>query len=319
MLCLCSDGGELPETRGAKDSVQSNNSSGAAVNGVDIPPKVTIFYPPSDLPKTDDTALLAFCRATGSEIELQAQRHTGESHDSLVSLTRAREELRERHLLSTDESGAAVFALHSSAPQNFGTQGSLRGCHLLRAAGCYARFTKAPLRSRKEKLPLPRIYYRSADELPRSRRVRSDREIRNASSDELLTIEQPITVDWSRRRLGLLPRLESGCISSDNAGSVHHLRMWMDCRITLEGRPNWLFVTLPVQCRTGAPSASTEVLRRFKEMTSQVAAADRALRFHYVTARELVNIVHAAEAGHSGDPAQFRDFRYRRAQALAAG
>jgi hypothetical protein len=31
-------------------------------------------------------------------------------------------------------------------------------------------------------------------------------------------------------------------------------------------------------------------------------------RLHYVTARELYNIIKAAEAGGSGDPGQFRDF-----------
>ena len=35
------------------------------------------------------------------------------------------------------------------------------------------------------------------------------------------------------------------------------------------------------------------------------------VRLHYVTAREMVNILHAAEDGHSGDPGKFRDYRYR--------
>ena len=31
---------------------------------------------------------------------------------------------------------------------------------------------------------------------------------------------------------------------------------------------------------------------------------------HYVTAREMVNILHAAEDGHGGKPNQFRNYRY---------
>jgi len=31
---------------------------------------------------------------------------------------------------------------------------------------------------------------------------------------------------------------------------------------------------------------------------------------NFVTARELVNILHAAEVGHSGNPGDFRDFCY---------
>jgi hypothetical protein len=53
-------------------------------------------------------------------------------------------------------------------------------------------------------------------------------------------------------------------------------------------------------------------MRAFHDSLAKLAARDQAIRFHYVTARELVNIVHAAEAGHSGNPSLFRDFRYRR-------
>jgi len=55
-----------------------------------------------------------------------------------------------------------------------------------------------------------------------------------------------------------------------------------------------------------------EPMRAFHRALAKMANRDHTIRFHYVTARELVNIVHAAEAGHSGNPGQFRDFRYRR-------
>ena len=61
-----------------------------------------------------------------------------------------------------------------------------------------------------------------------------------------------------------------------------------------------------------------EPMRAFHRSLAEMAAADASLRFHYVTARELVNLVHAAEAGHSGEPGPFRDFRYRRADASLA-
>ena len=37
-----------------------------------------------------------------------------------------------------------------------------------------------------------------------------------------------------------------------------------------------------------------------------------AWRLHYVTAREMYNIVKAAEAGETGDPGRCRDYVYRR-------
>ena len=55
-----------------------------------------------------------------------------------------------------------------------------------------------------------------------------------------------------------------------------------------------------------------EPMREFHRSLARLAGRDNTICFHYVTARELVNILHAAEAGHSGNPGQFRDFRYRR-------
>jgi hypothetical protein len=53
-----------------------------------------------------------------------------------------------------------------------------------------------------------------------------------------------------------------------------------------------------------------EAARRFHRSLSEFASAHPRFHFHYVTARQLVNIVHAAEAGHAGNPSGFRDFRY---------
>jgi hypothetical protein len=47
-----------------------------------------------------------------------------------------------------------------------------------------------------------------------------------------------------------------------------------------------------------------EIARRFND--------GRCYRLHYVTAREMANLVLAAEAGEGGDPNQYRDYRLGR-------
>jgi hypothetical protein len=308
MLCLCTDGPELQDLPSLEPRAPENGSAA---------PKHTIFLSPDALPPAgEDASLVAYCRATGSEIELQAVTASGGSAEALKSFTEARNQLHERSLLSHDGAGAACFAVHRSSAR---TQSSAPHPQGLREAGCYAEFAAPALRSREETLPLPRIYYRSGDALPRSRRVRSDRDARGPSDEELLTIEQPLSLDWTRRRMGLLPALERGWISEDEPLSPQRLRLWIDCKISLEGRPNWLFLALPLQPSAGHRAAPRKGnrLREFQEMIAAAAETDRTVRFHYVTARELVNIIHAAEAGHSGDPSQFRDFRYHKAPTLS--
>jgi hypothetical protein len=51
---------------------------------------------------------------------------------------------------------------------------------------------------------------------------------------------------------------------------------------------------------SGAQQLHAHLAKRYKDGS--------AWRLHYVTAREAYNIVKAAEAGKTGDPANYRDF-----------
>ena len=54
-----------------------------------------------------------------------------------------------------------------------------------------------------------------------------------------------------------------------------------------------------------------EPMRAFHRHLAERAMVDETFHFHYVTAREMVNILHAAEAGEQGNPGAFRDYRDR--------
>ena len=51
-----------------------------------------------------------------------------------------------------------------------------------------------------------------------------------------------------------------------------------------------------------------EAMVAFHEELARRAKADRRFCFHYVTAREMYNLVRAAESGWTGDVARARDF-----------
>jgi hypothetical protein len=144
--------------------------------------------------------------------------------------------------------------------------------------------------------------------------MRASRDPQERHEDDLLLVQGPLALNWRRKKFGILPRIENGDLTAANPPTIERFRLWIDCRITVERRPNWLFVKLHTH---GAKPENTrmflgEPMRAFHRALAELAKNDNSIRFHYVTARELVNILHAAEAGHSGDPGQFRDFRYRR-------
>jgi hypothetical protein len=51
-------------------------------------------------------------------------------------------------------------------------------------------------------------------------------------------------------------------------------------------------------------------MSRFYQHLLATCTPQNGYRVHFVTAREMVNIVHAAEAGRTGNPGLYRDFRY---------
>ena len=85
---------------------------------------------------------------------------------------------------------------------------------------------------------------------------------------------------------------------------------WVDTGIHVEGCPEWVFVKVhthgveerDVDTLLGAP------MRRAFEYLGERYNDGKDWRLHYVSAREMYNIVKAAEAGHNDDAGKYRDF-----------
>jgi len=126
----------------------------------------------------------------------------------------------------------------------------------------------------------------------------------------LLLITGPLALDWRRRKWGILPKLENAAISGGNPPSPHRLDLWAAQHIHVQGRPDWVFVKVHTH---GCMAENAAVLlgasmRSAHEYLGSRYNDGRKWRLHYVTAREMHNIVRAAEDGKTGDPGQFRDY-----------
>jgi hypothetical protein len=288
------------------------------------PPKHTFFYPIEQYDTGVVQRLADTCTATGSETEI----HLHHDNDTADNLRRTLEQGRDRFashgLLSRDDTGAVRYgfihgnwALDNSHPhgRHCGVRNELR---VLKQTGCYADFTLPSAPERMQTRTINSVYYARGTDQPKShdhgRRVRADRDPQPIHEDDLLLVQGPLALNWKRKKFGLLPRIENGDLTAANPPTAERLRLWLDCRVAVEDRPNWVFIKLHTH---GAKPENTRMLlgepmRAFHRALAKIAERDHTIRFHYVTARELVNILHAAEAGHSGEPGQFRDFRYHR-------
>lgn len=285
-------------------------------------PRHTFFYPVEQFDEAIVRALVDCCAATGAELEVHLHHDRDTSENLRKTLLEAKERLAGLGALCSDEAGHVRYgfihgnwALDHSHPdgRHCGVPDELQ---VLRDTGCYADFTLPSAPNRTQTRRINSVYYAQEDGRPRShengRLLSSNGSA--AGPDELLIVQGPLGLNWRRRKLGLLPRIENGDLTGANPPTLDRFRLWMDCNIAVAGQPNWLFAKLHTH---GAKPANTDMLlgeamRTFHRELASYTHGQPNLKFHYVTAREMVNIVHAAEAGHSGCPSLYRDFRYRR-------
>ena len=84
--------------------------------------------------------------------------------------------------------------------------------------------------------------------------------------------------------------------------------------VHVEGRPEWIFVKIhthgtqecDLDTLLGAPMREA-----FAHLEREYNDGER-WQLHYVSAREMYNIVKAAEAGETANPGQYRDYRIAR-------
>jgi hypothetical protein len=120
-------------------------------------------------------------------------------------------------------------------------------------------------------------------------------------------------MNWAggRQSLGLL--IETGAVTRRNAMSLSRLALWKRARITVQGRPDWLFIKL--HCHSMDPTQKDGVIgESFRSFLQELVtgAQERKEILHFVTCREMTNILLAACDGRDGNPGSYRDYRFKR-------
>jgi len=186
---------------------------------------------------------------------------------------------------------------------------------ILKETGCYADFSSptAPCESQTEKVNS--IYYAKDDpQKPKSNNTGIDVEVGRARNGDLMIIQGPLALNWKKRKIGLFPTIDNAEILNSAPGTPDRVDRWVRQHIHVIGRPDWVFVK--VSCH-GAQNENFESLlgREADQMLEYLEKKYRdanGYKLHYVTARELFNVVYAARENCSGDPAKFMDYRIKR-------
>lgn len=103
-----------------------------------------------------------------------------------------------------------------------------------------------------------------------------------------------------RRKWGLIPRFENADVSAARPVTNARVANWTGQRIGVIGRSDWVFIKVHTH---GCQESNFPVL-----FDGRLHEALKPLQLHYVTAREVYNLVKTAEAGQTGEPEHFRNF-----------
>ncbi|HEX7957096.1 MAG TPA: hypothetical protein VF508_09145 [Pyrinomonadaceae bacterium] len=267
--------------------------------------------------------LAAHCRDGWGEVEIHLHHGVSEP-DTAAATRRALAEFRDALVghgcLSRweGEAGARYAFVHGNWALANSAGGRFCGVdeemQLLAETGCYADMTLPSFPSVGQ-VPKVNSLYECEPPLARRAPHRRGRDLRAGRAPETfpLMVQGPLGLDFGGRASRLpLPKIENGELTTAHPPTLGRLRLWRRTAVAVEGRPDWVFVKL--HCHGMNPLDGEAMLggliqHFLQELTEESRAEGFAL--HFVTAREMVNVILAACDGREGNPGDYRDYRLR--------
>jgi hypothetical protein len=286
----------------------------------------TYFYPAEQYDEGLVAMLADHCHQGWGELEIHLHHGMAGGPDTAENTRRLLTEFRDllafRHRSLSAEEGAAqpryAFVHGNWALAN---SGGGRGCgvdsemQILAETGCYADMTLPTSILHPAQIGKINSLYECALPLDQvaPHRKGHDLTVGRVPRTFPLIIQGPLVIDIADTLRRAKPAIENGVIVASKPMTLRRLALWTRAQIRIAGRPDWFFIKL--HCHSMDPRQQDEVLggafRKFlKDLVG--GARERKETLHFVTAREMTNILLAACDGRDGNPGDFRDYRFRR-------
>lgn len=272
-------------------------------------PQHTFFFPQDQYRPEYLDRLAELCAAGHGDVDVHLH-HDADTPDGLRGkLETFRQTLYHRHgLLRQDPTTGEIvygfihgnWCLCNSRPDGrwCGVDHELP---ILLETGCYADFTMPSAPSDTQIAKINSIYY--ASDTPAGRGAHADGPQSTVGmtplADSLLMIQGPLLFDGSRKLAGVIPRVENGDLLGNHPPTLDRFKLWLKANVTVANRPNWRFVKLHTH---GCKNSNINMLlgdpmERFHRELMEFTRRNPNIRVHYVTAWEMAQKVHEAEAG----------------------
>ena len=284
----------------------------------------TYFYPAEQYDRGLLARLAEHCQTGWGEIEIHL--HHGVQTPDTAENTR-RQLIEFRDILAT-EHGCLCYLDGSGPPKyafvhgNFTLANSAGGAacgvdsemQVLADTGCFADMTFPAAAFHPSQTAKINSLYECTLPLDQRAPQRRGRDLQAGRPPGIfpLIVQGPLMLRFSPS-FPVPLSLENGAITGPNPLSLQRLQLWRKAAISVQGRPDWLFIKL--HCHSMDPRQREAVLgaplRQFLRDLVE-GAPQRGETLHFVTAREMVNIILAACDGREGNPGEYRDYRLKR-------
>ncbi len=287
-----------------------------------ISPRHSFFYPIEQYDEEVLKKITSICSETGGEVEIHLHHDNDTPANTRDALAKGIDDFSKHGHLSVDSSGNKRYgfvhgnwALANSHPEGkgCGVTGELK---LLRETGCYADMTLPSAPNRTQVKTVNSIYYAKENngERPHETGIhansKSTKELRDAQ-DHLLLVQGPLGLNWKRRKHFFLPRVENSDLTRLNPPTMDRFRLWSELAPIVQGQPTWRFIKLHTHgaLPSNSPALICDQARRFHSDLESLK--ETKLRYHYVSAREMTNLIHAAEDGFTDSISDARNYLYK--------
>ena len=277
-------------------------------------PRHSYFFPGEQYDPRLIEPLAEMCALGLGEVEVHLH-HDGDTRETLTaSLNKTLSDLASHGVIAKKNGKYAWAFIHGNwCLANARRDGRWCGVddemELLYELGCYADLTFPSAPDQSQPGMVNAIYYPKGDVA--RRRAYEDGEavsVGTPKQDRLLLIEGPLAL--ARRPRSPKVRIESSAIDWSDPATASRLKTWVDQRITVAGRPEWVFVKVHTH---GAPERNAEVLLgdamvKFHQALAEEYNDGVRWQLHYVSAREMFNLARAAMDDKTGAPSDYFDY-----------
>jgi hypothetical protein len=189
--------------------------------------------------------------------------------------------------------------------------GNSRELRMLKDLGCFADYTFPSAWQLSQPSWVNNIYEVTDDDRPKSYDHGMPLSVGWHPAGDLVLMQGPLVLVPTVNPVKLFFLLEDGDIHPTVPLTPRRVDAWVRANIHVAGRPDWVFIKVNSHAASSVADLEETLGPHFDQaLTYMETRYNDSVHYvlHYVTAREVYNLIRAAADGKRGDPRQYYDY-----------